>query len=121
MRLLEAGEMKQVEIARYPGVTEAAVSKWKKQLAEGGAEGLRMQKSPGRPAKLDQNAKQKLLQEPEKGAPAAGFATERWTQTRVKKVIEREVGVSYHQNSIGRLLTEPGWSVQKLQGRARKG
>jgi predicted transcriptional regulator len=28
-RLLEAGKMKQVEIARYLGVTEAAVSKWK--------------------------------------------------------------------------------------------
>jgi predicted transcriptional regulator len=28
IRLLEAGEMKQVEIAQYLGVTEAAVSNW---------------------------------------------------------------------------------------------
>lgn len=34
VRLLEAGEMKQVEIAQHLGVTEAAVSKWKRQLAE---------------------------------------------------------------------------------------
>lgn len=116
--LLEAGEMKQVEIARYLGVTEAAVSKWKKQLASGGPEALRLQKSSGRPAKLDQKAKQKLIQELEKGALAAGFPAEQWTQARVKKVIENEFGVSYHQNSISRLLNELGWSVQKPEGRA---
>jgi transposase len=116
--LLAAGEMKQVEIARYLGVTEAAVSKWKKELASGGPEALRMRKSSGRPAKLDQEAKQKLVQELEKGALAAGFPTEQWTQARVKKVIEDEFGVSYHQNSISRLLDELGWSVQKPEGRA---
>jgi transposase len=118
IRLLEAAEMKQVEIARYQGVTEAAVSKWKKQLAKGGLEALRLRKSSGRPAKLDQNAKQKLIQELEKGALVAGFATEQWTQAHVKKVIEREFGVSYHQNYLSRLLAELGWSVQKPEGRA---
>jgi transposase len=116
--LLAAGEMKQVEIARYLGVTEAAVSKWKKELASGGPEALRMRKSSGRPAKLDQEAKQKLVQELEKGALAAGFPTDQWTQARVKKVIKDEFGVSYHQNSISRLLDELGWSVQKPEGRA---
>jgi transposase len=117
-RLLEAGEMKQVEIARYLGVTEAAVSKWKKQLAEGGPEALEMRKSTGRPAKLGQAAKQELISKLEKGALAAGFPTEQWTQARVKKVIEREFGVSYHQNYISRLLDELGWSVQKPEERA---
>lgn len=118
VRLLEAGEMKQVEIAHYLGVTEAAISKWKKQLANGGPATLKLRKSSGRPAKLDQSAKQKLIQELEKGALAAGFPTEQWTQARVKKVIEREFGVSYHQNYISRLLDELGWSVQKAEGRA---
>ena len=118
VRLLEAGEMKQVEIARYLGVTEAAVSKWKKQLGKGGPAALRLRKSSGRPAKLDQSAKQKLIQKLEKGALAAGFPTEQWTQARVKKITEREFGVSYHQNYISRLLNELGWSVQKPEGRA---
>ena len=118
VRLLEAGEMKQVEIARYLGVTEAAVSKWKKQLDEGGPEVLRLRKSSGRPAKLDQAAKQELVQKLEKGAQAAGYPTEQWTQARVKKVIEREFGVSYHQNYISRLLDDLGWSVQKPEARA---
>ena len=118
VRLLEAGEMKQVEIARYLGVTEAAVSKWKKQLDEGGPEALRLRKSSGRPAKLDEAAKQKLIQKLEKGALAAGFPTEQWTQARVKKVIEGEFGVSYHQNYISRLLNDLGWSVQQADTRA---
>jgi transposase len=33
-------------------------------------------------------------------------------------VIEREFGVSYHQNYISRLLHDLGWSVQKPEQRA---
>jgi transposase len=118
VRLLEAGEMKQAEIARHLGVTEAAVSKWKRQLAEEGPEALQMRKATGRPPKLDEAAKQALVKKLEEGAVAAGFATEQWTQARVKKVIEREFGVRYHQNYISRLLDDLGWSVQKPDPRA---
>jgi transposase len=118
VRLLEAGEMKQVEIARHLGVSEAAVSKWKKQLADEGPQALQMRKATGRPPKLDQAAKQELIKKLEEGAVAAGFPTEQWTQARVKKVIEREFGVVYHQNYISRLLDDLGWSVQKPDPRA---
>jgi len=111
VRLLKAGEMKQVEIARYLGVTEAAVSKWKRKLAEEGPEGLQLRKSRGRPPRLDQTAKQALVKKLEEGAVAAGFPTELWTQARVKKVIECEFGVRYHQKYISRLLKDLGWSV----------
>ena len=53
-----------------------------------------------------------------KGAIAAGFPTEQWTQARVKKVIEQEFGVTYHRNHISRLLGKMGWSVQKPDPRA---
>jgi transposase len=118
IQLLEAGEKKQVEIARHLGVTEAAVSKWKKQLAEEGPQALQMRTATGRPPKLDEAAKQELVKKLEEGAVAAGFPTEQWTQARVKKVIEREFGVVYHQNYISRLLDDLGWSVQKPDPRA---
>jgi transposase len=118
IRLLEAGEMKQVEIARYLGVSEAAVSKWKKRLAMAGAQALRLRKATGRPPKLNETAKQELVKTLEVGAVAAGFPTEQWTQARVKKVIEREFGVRYHQNYISRLLDDLGWSVQTPDARA---
>jgi transposase len=118
VRLLEAGEMKQVEIARHLGVTEAAVSKWKRQLAEQGSQALQLRKATGRPPKLGEAAKQALVKKMEEGAVAAGFPTEQWTQARVKQVIEREFGVRYHQNYISRLLADLGWSVQKPDSRA---
>jgi len=118
IELLEAGEMKQVEIARHLGVTEAAVSKWKKQLAEEGPQALQMRTATGRPPKLDEAAKQELVKKLEEGAVAAGFPTEQWTQARVKKVIEREFGVVYHQNYISRWLDDLGWSVQKPDPKA---
>lgn len=118
VRLLEAGEMQQVEIARHLGVTEAAVSKWKRQLAEEGPQALQQRKATGRPPKLDEAAKQALVKKLEEGARAAGYPTEQWTQARVKKVIEREFGVVYHQNYISRLLDDLGWSVQKPDARA---
>ena len=117
-RLLEEGKISQAEIARHLGVTEAAVSKWKRQLAEEGPQALQMRKATGRPPKLDEMAKQALVKKLEEGAVAAGFPTEQWTQARVKQVIEREFGVVYHQNYISRLLDDLGWSVQKPDARA---
>lgn len=118
VRLLEAGEMTQAEIARHLGVTEAAVSKWKRQLLEEGPQALQARKATGRPPKLDEAAKQTLRKKLEEGAIAAGFSTEQWTQARVKQVIMREFGVVYHQNYISRLLDHLGWSVQKVDPRA---
>ena len=118
IRLLEAGEKTQAEVARHLGITEAAVSKWKRQLLEEGPQALQARKATGRPAKLDDVTKAALVEKLEEGAIAAGFSTEQWTQARVKKLIKREFGVVYHQNYISRLLDDLGWSVQKTDPRA---
>src|SRR3989337_2865249 len=75
IHLLEAGEMRQVEIARHLGVSEAAVSKWKRQLAEEGPQALQLRKATGRPPKLDEAAKQALVKKLEEGAVTAGVST----------------------------------------------
>ena len=75
-------------------------------------------KAPGRPKRLDARQKRELVDKLEVGARAAGFPTEQWTQKRVQQVIEREFGVHYHQNYMGRLLHGLGWSVQKPETRA---
>lgn len=118
IRHLQSGEKSQAEISRHFGVSETAVSQWKKKLNVGGAEALELSKATGRPPKLDQLEKETLIKKLEEGALAAGFPTEQWTQARVKKVIEREFGVCYHQNYISRLLDDLGWSVQKPDPRA---
>ena len=118
IRLLQAGQMSQVQIARHLGVSEATISKWKKVMERDGPEALQARKASGRPPKLSDADKQKLIQKLEQGALVAGFATEQWTQARVKQVIEREFGVQYHRDYISRLLHDLGWSVQKPDPRA---
>ena len=118
VQLLQAGEMTQAQIARELGVSEAAVSRWKKKLADGGPQALQARTASGRPPKLDEATRQALVEKLEAGAIAAGFPTEQWTQARVKQVIEGEFGVSYHRNYISRLLHDLGWSVQKPEPRA---
>lgn len=118
VRLLQKGDMTQVEISRYLGVSEAAVSQWKQKLEQAGPTALQPRTASGRPPKLDAAARQALIEKLEAGALAAGFPTEQWTQARVKQVIEREFGVSYHRDYISRLLDDLGWSVQKPDSRA---
>lgn len=116
--LLKAGEKSQAQIARYLSVSEAAVSKWQKELKEKGLTALEARSASGRPSRLTQNDRQKLVEKLKQGALAAGFPTEQWTQARVKQVIEQEFGVVYHQNYVSRLLAVMGWSVQKPDPRA---
>ena len=118
VRLLQAGEMSQAQIARHLGVSETTISKWKKVLEQKGPAGLQARKASGRPPKLSATDKRQLVEKLEQGALAAGFATEQWTQARVQKVIEQEFGVHYHRDYISRLLHGLGWSVQKMDPRA---
>lgn len=118
VRQLQVGEMSQAQLARYLSVSEAAVSQWKRKLDQAGPQALQPRTATGRPPKLDAAARQALVKKLEAGAIAAGFSTEQWTQARVKQVIEREFGVRYHRDYIGRLLHALGWSVQKPDPRA---
>ena len=117
MRLLKKGQ-RQAEIARQLGVSPAAVCVWSRQLKKYGKESLAMQKATGRPASLTKADKAELERILKTGAIAAGFESERWTQKRVRQVIEQKFGVRYHRNYISRLLPDMGWSVQKPETRA---
>ncbi len=118
VRLLEAGNKSQAEIARIAGVSAAAVSVWAKQLREHGKDSLNAKKASGRPSGLRAKEKTALLKKMKAGAIAAGFETERWTQARVQEMIVKEFGVHYHPNYISRLLHELGWSFQQPETRA---
>lgn len=118
VQLLQAGKLSQAQIARHLGVTEAAVSKWKKTLEAQGPEALKARQAPGRPPRLSATDRIQLMTILEQGALAAGFPTEQWTLARVKQVIQREFDVRYHRNYLSRLLHRLGWSVQKPETRA---
>jgi transposase len=122
-RRLRAWELKQEgwsqkAIAEALGVTEGAVSQWMKRAVEGGKEGLKRQPPPGPSPRLSEEQRAQLPDLLAKGAEHYGFLGEVWTQDRVRAVIQRVFGVSYHRDHIGRILKAINWSVQKPIERA---
>jgi putative transposase len=117
---LRSGQHSQVELARMLGVSEAAVSQWKAKLKQEGMKGAKARRSRGRPTKISLEQRKKVLRLLKRGAMAVGFESERWTQKRIQKLIQREVGVQYHRDYVGRLLKVWGWSVQKPQSLPRE-
>jgi|SRR5579863_2588147 transposase len=107
-----------VEVARMVGVDRRSVRRWKAAHRRGGAVSLRAKPVPGRPSRLQQEAKAALEEVLVRGARAAGFPTDLWTCPRVAEVIHSNFGVRYHADHIGRLLHSLGWSPQKPQRRA---
>ena len=113
IRLLQAGEMYQAQIARLLRVSEAAVSKWNKKLEEEGPQSLELRKATGRPPKLDQDDKQNLLVKLERGAVAAGYEVDLWDIERVDEVIQEEFEVKYNRNYIYDLLHALKWRLPR--------
>lgn len=106
------------EIAVALGVSGGAVSQWLKRLRSGGLEALRAKPRPGPTPRLTPAQQAQLPEHLAWGAEAYGFLGDVWTTKRVATVIEREYGVRYHPDHVGRLLRAAGWSVQKPMTRA---
>jgi len=120
VRLLRQGRLSQADIARHVGVSRASVCRWAATLAQQGRRGLATRARPGREPRLDEAAWLQLGQLLDRGAMAAGFATERWTLARIAALVEREFGVHYHPRYLERPLKAHGFSVQRPATRARE-
>ena len=118
--LLREGQLSQAEIARHVGVSRASVCRWAATLAQAGPRGLAARPNLGPPARLDDKAWTRLGRLLDRGAVAAGFATERWTLERIAALIEREFGVHYHPRYLERPLKAHGFSVQRPATRAKE-
>jgi len=118
-RDLQAG-LRQAHVARKDGVREASVSRWAKALRHGGPEALRARKATGVSPKLDRKDLRRLPELLARGPMAYGGSTGLWTTKRVATVIEREFGVGYHYNPVGRLLRALGFPWRKPRRQARE-
>jgi transposase len=121
-RLLRAGRLSQAEIARRLGVSRMAVSQWAARLADNSqrSAALRRRPKPGRPPRLTAPQWKELLDILAKGPEQSGFETERWTLPRVRAVIERRFGVTYHVDHLSVRLRDLGWTPQVPAVRARE-
>ena len=106
------------EVGRRIGCNPSSVMRWRDARRWGGAGALQVRFSPGRPAKLMASQRKRLVRLLLKGAMAAGYRTNLWTTARIAEMVEREFGVGYHPDHIGRLMHSLGWTPQKPERRA---
>ena len=108
----------QRDIAEALDVSEVALSTWLARARDGGPEALRAHPVPGRPPRLTPVQVRSLPEFLWHGPEAYGFRGQVWTCARVAKVIEREFGVRYHKDHVGRLLKGLRWTPQQPIKRA---
>ena len=106
------------EVGRRIHCAASSVMRWFKAWRRGGAKALRVGASPGRPPKLRPAERRRLVKLLVKGPLAHGYRTNLWTTARIAEVIQRECGVDYHRDHVGRLMRHLGWSHQKPEKRA---
>lgn len=117
LELKESG-WKQSEIATALKVSKGTVSQWLHKARAQGKQSLQLLSPPGRPPELMESQKRLIPDLLSHGAEAYGFRGDIWTCRRVKKVIEWELGVSYHRSHVARLLKELRWTPQQPMERA---
>jgi len=119
VQLLDEGERPTV-VARFLGVDRSSVYRWR-QIAKDDPQALAAQAHPHRPPQLSDEQLQKLEALLLQGPQAHGWPNPLWTTERVGTVIERQFGVRFHHDHVGRFLRQRlGWSVQKPERRARE-
>ena len=108
----------QSEVARRLKVSAQSVSRWAKQITEGGRASLRQAGRAGRKPGLSQAQLERLESLLKRGPEALGYETGLWTSARVAHLIEEEFGIRYHPGHVWRILLSLRWSCQRPTGRA---
>ena len=106
------------EVGRRIKCAPSSVLRWFRARRRGGPEALRVRFSPGRPLKLSESERRRLLRLLLQGPQAHGYRTQLWTTARIAEVIRREFGVDYHRDHVGRLMHSLHWSPQIPETRA---
>jgi len=117
MRLLDSGRSLN-QVAKELACSPSSVMRWRDAREAHGEDGLKPKPVPGRPPKLTDHQKKRLVSLLLKGAIENGYRTELWTTARIAELIERHFGVTYHRDHIGRLMASLHWSCQKPARRA---
>ena len=116
VRRVEAGESPE-DVVRMLGFNRSSIYDWLARYREGGVEGLRYRKIPGRKPKLDDPQLEKLFHWITKGDPRElKLELSLWTRDLVRELIRRKFGVRLSTVSVRRLLHKFGLSPQRRLG-----
>lgn len=106
------------QVARKMGVKRQSAHEWKKVWERGGKEALRSSGPAGPKSRLSPSQRQQVVQALLEGPQKSGYATEVWTLPRVRALIRKCTGESYHESHVSRLLHSLGFSCQRPERRA---
>ncbi len=104
----------QSQVARRYGVSRTTASRWHRSIVHRGVEGLRRRRATGRPSRLTADQVEGIRRMYLEGAMAHGFANDRWTTGRLAKAIDRQFGIHYDQDHVGRLMHKFGLRERKF-------
>lgn len=116
-RLLQRG-VKPAAVAHRLNVSRTSVWRWQQALRSKRRDALRRTPRTGRPPRLTDAQKKRLIAALEAGALVQGYATDLWTLARVGKLIEKISGKRYSESGTWRLLKALNFSCQRPSGRA---
>ena len=108
------------EIGEVLDRSQRTIEKWIKIAAEQGVEALAAKIHPGATPKLTAEQLSDLRTRLLAGAQAAGFDTDLWTAPRVRELIQRVYGESFHVGYVPCVLRSLGFTCQKPHLRARE-
>jgi len=98
----------QSQIARRYGVSRTTASRWHRSIVHKGFDGMRLRRATGRPSKLTADQVDGIRQMYFEGASAHGYPSDRWTTGRLAAAIEKQFGIRYDQDHVGRLMHKFG-------------
>jgi transposase len=117
--LFEQGQLRDSQIAQMLGVSTRAVNHWHHARRQGGTASLASKGPTGPHCLLTDRQQHQLRQILRRGAKDYGFATQKWTLARIRRVINERFGVAYADLSgVWRLLHRMGWTNQLPARRA---
>lgn len=108
----------QAQVACEFGVSAQTASRWQRAWRAGGRAALRTPERFGRPARLTDAQWRTIEDDLLAGALAHGYDQQGWTLGRVREVIARRTGITYHPAHVWALLRKAGWTLQRPARRA---
>jgi len=106
------------EVARKLGVKRQSAHAWKQAWMRGGKEALRSNGPAGRKPRLTQEQRQQVVDAMLEGPQKSGHATDVWTLPRVRALVRKHTGETYHISHLSRMLRALGLSCQRPERRA---
>uniref|UniRef100_UPI000A855127 winged helix-turn-helix domain-containing protein n=1 Tax=Leptospira weilii TaxID=28184 RepID=UPI000A855127 len=97
-------------VSKKFGVSKQSVMRWRDKYESEGIEGVKWNGQRGR---LSISEKKELKRIILKGPISNGYPHELWSTYRVSEIIRKKFGVTYHQDYVGTLLHQLGFSYQK--------